>query len=316
MAKQIILENPIILSELNKKYDLKEYQFVNVQIGYDNAVYFLFSGHVPERISGMFVDTQANADYKVICLHVDWTDGTIVREELFHLGVHEMNFHFVQPIGENILLLGARCHMYSDGVAQKNAVIVDKAGQVLGTYCFGDGIQDCFVTSKSQIITSYFDEGVFGNFGWGYPYAPPIGECGLIKWDTQGTILWKNEKYNIYDCYAMNLDDRENLWFYYYDEFDLVKTDFNQDVVYHMNIAGSGAFVITEDGRYVLVDGGYNRHMMYKAAEILGNKLGVLFDVEIKCGENIKQAVLYAVRGSKAVFHEEGNFYLKSISGF
>ena len=27
-----------------------------------------------------------------------------------------------------------------------------------------------------------------------------------------------NDDYSIYDCYAISLDEEENLWFYYYDE--------------------------------------------------------------------------------------------------
>lgn len=48
-------------------------------------------------------------------------------------------------------------------------------------------------------------QGIFGNYGW----DEPIGNCGLIVWDENGNIVWKS-KYLIYDCYAMNVDDRGN----------------------------------------------------------------------------------------------------------
>ncbi len=59
------------------------------------------------------------------------------------------------------------------------------------------------------IITSYFDEGVFGNYGW----DEPLGACGLIAWTSEGTPLWKNENYSIYDCYAISLDEEETCGF-------------------------------------------------------------------------------------------------------
>lgn len=90
------------------------------------------------------------------------------------------------------------------------------------------------------IITSYFDEGVFGNYGW----DEPLGACGLIAWTSEGTPLWKNENYSIYDCYAISLDEEENLWFYYYDEFRLVRTNFKEDFVFELPIEGSGAFLL------------------------------------------------------------------------
>lgn len=62
--------------------------------------------------------------------------------------------------------------------------------------------------------------------------------------DIGGTPLWKNENYSIYDCYAISLDEEENLWFYYYDEFRLVRTNFKEDFVFELPIEGSGAFLL------------------------------------------------------------------------
>lgn len=162
-----------------------------------------------------------------------------------------MNYHFIQPIGDNILLSGARCHLYTDEIAEKNALIITKAGEVISEICFGDGIEHVIVTPDNRIITSYFDEGIFGNYGW----DNPIGCNGLIVWNDKGDILWEASKYPIYDCYAMNVDDEYNLWFYYYDEFKLVKTNYRKDIVYQPEISGSGAFLITKNGRCLIFDG-------------------------------------------------------------
>ena len=199
---------------------------VDCSVGADGLVYLLFSGHVPERINGMFVDTRANAHYRGIGLAVDWQDGTVLGWEPYDFGVQEMNFHFIQPIGEDILLLGSRSRCYRDGSVDQNAVVVDKNGRKLREMCLGDGIQSCAVACDGRIITSYFDEGVFGNFGW----DRPVGSCGLIVWDRNGQPIWKNKTYPIWDCYAMNLDDQENLWFYYYSEFNLVRMNLNAEM--------------------------------------------------------------------------------------
>ena len=105
---------------------------------------------------------------------------------MYPLGFHEMNFHHVMPLGEDILLVGARCRKYKDGTAENNGVLLKKDGTKLAEMCLGDGIESCIVTEDGRIITGYFDEGVFGNFGW----DQPVGACGLIVWDARGQRLW------------------------------------------------------------------------------------------------------------------------------
>lgn len=120
------------------------------------------------------------------------------------------------------------------------------------------------------IITSYFDEGVFGNYGW----DEPLGDCGLIAWTSDGTPLWKNEKYSIYDCYAISLDEEENLWFYYYDEFRLVRTNFKEDFVFELPIEGSGAFSVAPSGNTFLFQGGYQQRDKFYFLTAHGDHLG------------------------------------------
>lgn len=292
----ICLENPVSFRNLTEEYALTSHQLVNIQIGYDEAVYFLFRGN--------------GGDYRALCLYVDWTDGTVLHGKVFYLGAHETDFYFVQPIGENLLLVGARCCMFPDGTSEKNALIVSREGEVLYQCCFGDGIEGCVVTSDGRIITSYFDEGVFGNLGWRHP----IGSCGIIVWDRDGNILWKNEKYDICDCYALTVDDRENLWFYYYTDFDLVKTDFKKDTVYRTGVRGSSHFLFTEDGRFVLFDGGYDNHTAFKGAQIQKDALRALFSVDIVADGKPVVPKKMAFRGSRAVFvNNHGVLYMKKI---
>ena len=105
---RIPVKECINLNSIIRRYGLEPYTMVNMQIGYDDALYLLFSARVPERIQGMFVDTQANTEYRALCLFIDWQDGSLLGEEVLEFGVRKMNFHFIQPIGDDILLLASR----------------------------------------------------------------------------------------------------------------------------------------------------------------------------------------------------------------
>ena len=185
------------------------------------------------------------------------------------LGLLKFQFHYLRPAGDHFLLLGARC-AYREHGPDQNAWIVSRDGAVLSCFCLGDGIQDCVVKKDGTIITSYFDEGVFGNYGW----DEPLGACGLIAWTPEGIPLWKNEKYPIYDCYAISLDEEENLWFYYYNEFRLVRTNFKEDAVFELPIEGSVAISVAPSGDTFLFEGGYQKHGKFYFLTARGGRLG------------------------------------------
>lgn len=237
----------------------------------------------------MFVPTVSNTHYQAISLMVDWRDGSFVGHEKTDFGILKPNLHYIQRLKDGFLLLGARCR-YHSGSPEQNALVTDRFGKVTARYCFGDGIQQCLVDSQNRIITSYFDEGVFGNNGWN----SPIGSCGIILWSAEGECLWKNQEYDICDCYAVNLDRQDRLWFYYYTEFALVCTDYQKDIVYKPGISGSGAFLIHPKGQQVIFDAGYHKHGKYIIKKIQG--------AAIRKGEDIR-----FVYNGKAV-NEYGSF--------
>lgn len=306
--RNIYVNNPIELEAILKQYKVPLNSFVTMSIGQDDSVYILFSETIPERINGMFVNTEANTAYSMLVLSVDWQAGELLTQEYYNLGRHKMNFHFIQPLQDKILLLGSRTYYRADGPEQ-NAVIVDKQGTIYREMCFGDGIEDCIVTGDGRIITSYFDEGVFGNYGW----DNPIGSCGLIAWDESGNVLWK-AKHPIYDCYAMNIDDMGNLWFYYYDEFALVKTDFHSEVVYKPDVEGATGFLFTTDSRHIIFDGGYNKHSEFCSAEFRYNGLEDWEKTDIICNGEALLLKQYKFRGSKALFMDNKNrLFVKQV---
>lgn len=205
-------------------------------------------------------------------IKVDWTTQTVLDMAKYPLGVLKYQFHFIQPIGNNFLLLGARCVNRKTG-PDNNAWIVSRDGQVLSKFCLGDGIQNCVVKSDGEIITGYFDEGVFGNLGWG---SAPIGRSGLRAWTSEGVALWENTKYPIYDCYALSLDAGENLWFYYYDDFSLVKTGGQDDLVLDPPLTGSNGFAVLDNDNNFLFKGGYQKqnklYLLSRTGQSLGNE--------------------------------------------
>jgi hypothetical protein len=69
----------------------------------------------------------------------------------------------------------------------------------------GGGIKGTQATASGVIWSSYFDEGIFGNYGW----HDPIGASGLVARDTTGDTLYQyaptDALDDMADCYAMNV---------------------------------------------------------------------------------------------------------------
>jgi hypothetical protein len=88
----------------------------------------------------------------------------------------------------------------------------------------GDGINSVQTTDEGMIWTSYFDEGVFGNYRWNQP----MGASGLNCFDSAGRILWEFKPPagfdSICDCYSLNVANNA-VWTCYYTDFPLVKID-------------------------------------------------------------------------------------------
>jgi len=287
----------IKMLDLLTENNMSSYQMVDVSIGNDDKIYCLFTEKIPERVSGMFVPTTNCSVYKVISFVVDWYSGETYAYDHVDFGVLKINIHFIQPIKENFLLLGARAMLYKDGKKDKNALVMDHFGNKLNSFCLGDGIENCIVDSKNNIITSYFDEGIFGNYGW----DTPIGARGIVKWSEFGEKVWENNNHDICDCYAMNIDDNNNLWFYYYIDFSLVKTDFKSEIVYSPKISGSHGFLISKSQTALLFHRGYGKKGFCTMKMSYG-KLYKPSDCQIVFGNRKINIERFSFRSSKAVF--------------
>ncbi|WP_026566620.1 hypothetical protein [Bacillus sp. UNC41MFS5] len=169
-------------------------------------------------------------------------------------------FHYTQPLENNWLFVNAR--VKNDKT--HNAFVFDENQNMISSFHMGDGIEDVQTTKNTEIWTSYFDEGVFGD---------TIGASGLLCFDKDGVKLFdfvrfvqtpsNNEIPFIDDCYGLNVYSNQSIYLYYYSDFPLLalhnKTDyelFNHEPLKESPIVGSKAFSIWKG--HILFGHGYN----------------------------------------------------------
>ncbi len=110
----------------------------------------------------------------------------------------------------SFLVAGARCGWKPSG-PELNAMAIDENGTILRRGCLGDGIRHLQVGPDGTIWAGYFDEGVFGNFGWGGPGPgpTPLGAGGIAAWSPRFDKIWELDPQEglIADCYTLNVSD-------------------------------------------------------------------------------------------------------------
>jgi hypothetical protein len=177
----------------------------------------------------------------------------------------------VQPLPHGrVLIVGARCHRRPEG-PERNAVVYDADGRVELEQTLGDGIEHVLTTGSGAIWVGYFDEGVFGNYGWGTPLgAEPVGAPGLIRFAPDLQVDWRfpfdgHPWDAISDCYALNVDG-EIAWTCYYTDFPVVRVDGDTLTGWH-NPLGTAPKALVVGDRTVGLYGGYgeDRHRMVVA---------------------------------------------------
>jgi hypothetical protein len=102
----------------------------------------------------------------------------------------------VQPMpGGRFLVAGARCRWHRDG-PDRNAVLYNTGGQPVSEHVLGDGIRHVLATSTGQVWAGYFDEGIYGNYGWGEADTPePVGAYGIVRFSNQLEPAWHYPRY-------------------------------------------------------------------------------------------------------------------------
>ena len=315
-TKNLPLFSIMDLNQIRQENHLEDAVLTDFSVGWNRNIYLLMEQSSKKQGGG---GLSTPSICTVVEIKVDWAEQQVLEIKLFPIGLLKFQFHYLRLVGDNFLLLGARS-AYGEGGPDQNAWIVSRDGVVQSRFCLGDGIQNCAVKADGTIITGYFDEGVFGNYGWAdpgstYGYVPPIGEWGLIAWTPAGTPLWKNEKYSIYDCYAISLDEEENLWFYYYDEFQLVRTDFKDDLVFDLPLKGSGAFSVAASGERFLFQGGYQKHNKFYFLTRQGDRLGQKQEAIPTCDGSRVAVERCSLLGSRMLFFGENGVLYGGVLG-
>ncbi|MEM7111354.1 MAG: hypothetical protein AAF614_02910 [Chloroflexota bacterium] len=213
------------------------------------------------------------------------------------------NYHFVQPLpNDELLLVCSRCAYRGYGDFDLNGNVFGVDGVLKRSFLLGDGIQDVQTTADGRIWTGYFDEGVFGNYGW----KQSIGATGLVLWDGIGNKLYEYSPVGsldyIIDCYALNVTSNQEVWCCYYTEFPLVRLQ-NQAVIANWNsrVSGSDGFAVWKD--FVLFRGGYKDHDQYVLCQLHDREemsVKARYEFIDEDGQRV-EADHFAVRGS--VFH-------------
>jgi hypothetical protein len=92
--------------------------------------------------------------------------------------------------GGRFLVAGARCR-WRPGGPDSNAVLYDAGGQAVSAHVLGDGIAHLQATSTGHLWAGYFDEGIYGNYGWGRDGTPPpVGVAGIVRFSPALEPAW------------------------------------------------------------------------------------------------------------------------------
>lgn len=265
----------------------------------------------PPLVKGMFPDTNTETayTYKVIQMSEQGLSSLELKDQ-------HWNFHFYQPIeNDHALLACARSYRHSDDKYDLNAKVFDKTGKLVREFLLGDGIQDLKVTKKNSIWTSYFDEGIFGNYGW----EDPVGASGLIRWDKFGSQQYvypqPSEHFSghfIDDCYAMNVIDDYEVYFYFYSDFQLAHIQNGRIQYVPTPIRGSDGFVIYRD--YILFRGGYenqNQYMLFQRQDSGLKPISKVLFVDIDGHELVSNWV--DCRGSELLLQQNTTTYVVDL---
>ncbi len=191
------------------------------------------------------------------------------------------NIHLVQPLGNDLLLACSRSEYRGRDDFDRNARVYARDGTFLRDFLLGDGLATIQTTNRGEIWTSYFDEGVFGNYGW----HDPVGAAGLVAWNGLGEKVYEYDAVGpvgtIVDCYALNVASAEDVWCCYYMNFPLVHLHKKRiAATWDAPVSGSHAFAVA--GNHVLFAGGYKKRDMFQLVRLAPNGQSLLVgDVDI-----------------------------------
>jgi len=243
-------------------------EVISLSLGPDAALYVLAivppTDYREQRGGASFAKITAGKPNTFVVLRCDAYAAHRVE-----IANQSWDFHHVQPLPDDeLLLVCARSRYRGRDDYDRNGHVFRADGSLERSFLLGDGIQDMQTTKDGRIWTSYFDEGIFGNYGWN----DPVGASGLICWDRAGAQLYSYTPSSgldsMCDCYALNVATDRDAWCCYYTEFPLVHLRDNRVIAtWECPIKGSDGFAVFDDR--VLMRGGYRARDTYHLLHML-----------------------------------------------
>ncbi len=175
--------------------------------------------------------------------------------ETTKLPAMNITFPYIDQFSDGgCVLVGARSSWRSKDDFDLNGALIERGAKTAKRVCFGDGIEDVGIDDTDRIWISYFDEGVFGNFGWSHPGPTGLGAGGVNCFDRTGQLLWQHNRddatEHIDDCYAMNVSPL-GVWFYFYTAFKVARVTEDFSVEYFETPIGGSHSFVTDGHRFV-----------------------------------------------------------------
>ncbi|MBM0066321.1 hypothetical protein [Alkalicoccobacillus gibsonii] len=277
-------------------------------IGFDGSLYFLRilnEEAYNEVILNNSTDTPFDFEVAILTNH---------QVEVFTVKNQTKAYHFVQPLPKGrLIMVDARVSYYGNGVFDQNASVFKRVGnelQPLREFLIGDGISHLYTTEIGTIWTGYFDEGIFGSHGWGDPWLKgsptPIGEAGVIQWNSKGDQLFPNEQVYIAECYSMNVVSNHEVWFYYYDSFKIVHLKDGEYKGYDPFLEFASDLVVNETHLMLRVDADFYLYEIEKDGLKKIARLHLVNENEKKMGV---ANTSFDVRGDRMVFQSRQYLY-------
>jgi hypothetical protein len=201
-------------------------------------------------------------------------------------------------------------------------VLYDTDGQVVSEHVLGDGIAHVLATSTGQVWAGYFDEEIYGNYGWGRAdSAEPVGAYGIVRFSPGLEPAWHYPKYTevgpwdaVSDCYALNVDDT-SAWACYYSDFPVVRIRDGTVTGWHNDITGASALAVA--GSHVALFGGYGPgHDRLALAELDSDRARPAgeYRVVLPDGKPLAPGTQVIGRGSRLHFLTGSDWYQLDVS--
>jgi hypothetical protein len=283
---------------------LRERPVISFSLDYSGRLFVLATEQKVDYRKGTSVrlKTTTPHDFVVIEATEDYVTEYRIPDQYW-------NYHHVQPLPDDeLLLVCSRALFRRRDDFDLNGRVFSLDGKFKREFLLGDGIAQVQTTQDGTIWTSYFDEGVFGNFGW----SANVGESGLIQWDQNGNQLYTFKPVGgidmIADCYAMNTLSSTETWVCYYTEFPLVRIVKGRVVEFWNSPArGSNAFAVL--GRYVVFCGTYEDRLLHLYELKTKSQMIHLADFDL-----LNASDFVFTRSNRIVIERELQFYQLDIS--